>query len=99
MVQQIYVFSFAPRIPLDEVQGTLRLAVLAAEAIHGEADVLVDAVHNLDVNGRKCCIDAVTPAGRDLLRLFSSFVRREFGAGAFRIERVGTGQTDPAYSA
>ena len=33
-------------------------------------------------------IDAGTPVGRDLNRLFVGFVGREFGADAFTVERI-----------
>ena len=33
-------------------------------------------------------IDASTPVGRDLNRVFIGFLTREFGPGSFRVERV-----------
>ena len=35
-----------------------------------------------------CAIEAGTPVGRDINRLFLGFVSREFGQDAFRVERV-----------
>jgi hypothetical protein len=87
MASQTYSFSFNPDIPTDEVEDTLKLAIVAASAIHGESDVLVDAVHEFDAESRVCHIDGSTPAGRDLVRLFSGFLSREFGHGAFAVQR------------
>ena len=66
----------------------LLLAVLATESLHGEAQTRLDAAHYLDLTKRACVIDAGTPVGRDLNRLFTGFLNREFGAEAFDVERV-----------
>src|SRR4051794_1539904 len=89
MSDQTYEFRLGADVPVNEARDTLRLAVLAAEAVHGESDVAIDGAHHLDPKSRVCRIDAATPVGRDLARLFSGFLSREFGAHAFRVERVG----------
>jgi len=84
-----YRFEFDRSVPLEEVAGTLRLSVLAAEALHGEAVVALDAPHHLDARRRTCTVGGDTPAGRDLAKLFGNFVRREFGVEAVLVERLG----------
>ena len=91
MNQAEYRFVFDKTVALDEVAGTLRLSVLAAEALHGEAQVALDAPHHFDPRRRTCVVGAATQAGQDLAKLFGNFVRREFGAEAVRIERVAGG--------
>ncbi len=88
MIPRAYQFRFDPTLSIDDLRGTLRLSILATEAIHGAADVALDAAHQLDIKNRVCRIDGSTAAGRDLVRLFATFVRREFGANAVRFERV-----------
>lgn len=83
-----YHYRFIPEVPLDEIEATLLLAVFAAESLHGEAQVRLDAVHHLDKEQRACTIDAGTPVGQDFNRLFIGFISREFGADAFQVERV-----------
>jgi hypothetical protein len=40
---------------------------------------------------RTCVVDTGTEVGRDINRLFCGFLRREFGGGAFRVERLDGG--------
>lgn len=87
MAKDIYRYSFAPPVPWDEVEATLLLALWGAESLHRESQVRLDAAHLLDRTRRICVIDAGTPAGRDVNRLFIGYFRREFGDDTFRVER------------
>jgi hypothetical protein len=95
MTKDIYRYSFPPPVPLDEVEATLLLAIWGAESLHGESQVRLDATHLLDRDRRAVVIDAGSPAGRDVNRLFVGFVRREFGDDAFRVERLETRTHQP----
>jgi hypothetical protein len=75
-------------IPVDEVEDTLLLAILATEALRGESQVRLDARHYFDTKRRACVIDARTRVGRDLNRLFVGLLRHEFGTDAFQVDRV-----------
>jgi hypothetical protein len=88
MNKELYRYSFLPHVPLEEIEATLLLAVWGTASLHGEAQVRLDAAHFLDRDQRACVIDATTPVGRDINRLFVGFVQREFGNDAFRVERV-----------
>ncbi|MBI1900550.1 MAG: hypothetical protein HYS13_05485 [Planctomycetia bacterium] len=88
MPKDLYRYVFTPQVPTEEIEASLLLAGMAAESLHGEAQVRLDAAHYLDPDRRACVIDAGTPVGRDLNRLFVGFVSREFGPDAFRVERV-----------
>jgi hypothetical protein len=94
MTQDVYRYTFSNDVPTEEVEATLLLAVLAAESLHGEAQVLLDAAHFFDPERRACAIGAGTAVGRDVNRLFAGYLRHEFGPDAFTAERVGSGQTD-----
>lgn len=85
----VYRYAIPPGLPLEEIEGALLLAVLATESLHGKTQVRLDAFHLLDPDTQTCVIDASTPVGRDLNRLFAGFLRREFGADALTVERVG----------
>jgi hypothetical protein len=87
MSAEVYRYSFASSVPFEEIEASLLLAVMAAESLHGQAQVRLDAGHALDGDKRQLVIDAGTPVGRDLNRLFLGFVSREFGNDAFHIER------------
>jgi hypothetical protein len=88
MTRELYRYTFPPHVPLEDIEGTLLLALWGAESLHGETQVRLDAAHLLDRDRRACVIDAGTPVGRDVNRLFVGFVQREFGNEAFRVERV-----------
>jgi hypothetical protein len=88
-MSQSYHYSFSSDVPAEDLEATLLLAVVAAESLHGESDVRLDAGHAFDATARRCIIEATTPVGRDLCRLFTGFLRREFGDNAFRVERAG----------
>jgi hypothetical protein len=96
MTTATYRYAFAADVPVDEVGATLMLAVLAAEALHGEAQVLLDADSAWDPTRRVCVLDARTPVGVDLNKLFTAMAAREFGPAAFTVERVADKQRHAA---
>jgi len=90
MTETTYHYVFEPGVPQDEVEDTLVLAVLAVEALHGESQTRLDADHAVEWVTRSILIDAATTVGKDLNRLFTGLVVREFGAASFRVHRVPT---------
>jgi hypothetical protein len=84
----LYCYTFGPEAPREEIEASLVLALFAVESLHGAAQVRLDAVYTLDANGHECLVDATTDVGRALNRIFVGFLRREFGPGAFKVERV-----------
>jgi len=92
MSAEVYRYCFARSISFEEVKASFMLAIMATESLHGPAQVRLDAAHAIDAEKRLCVIDASTPVGRDINRLFVGFVSREFGEDAFRVERIETAQ-------
>ncbi len=88
MPTEIHRYSFDPAIVFEDVEASLLLAIFAAESLHGESQVRLDAAHAVDAEQRSCVIDASTQVGRDINRLFIGFVLREFGPDSFHVERV-----------
>jgi hypothetical protein len=88
MTQQLFRYSFQHDIPIEKIEATLVLAVLATESLHGEPEVRLDAAHFFDTDRRICVIDASTDVGRDLNRLLTGFLTREFGEDSFQLDRV-----------
>ncbi len=88
---------FMKRVPIDEVAGTLRLACLAAESLHGADRVRLEARYDIDRGARTVAIDMSSEAGKTLAVVFSGYARREFGEGSFEMSRTdGTRQQDAA---
>lgn len=88
MLKEIVRYKFDATVAVEDIEAAILLAIWGCEALHGEAQTRLDAAHYLDVGGRACVIDAGTAVGRDFSRLFLSFVRRECGEEAFRVERI-----------
>jgi hypothetical protein len=95
MADLIYRYTFQESVPVEEVEDTLVLAIIATESLHGEGQVLLDMVHTFDAPTRSCVIDAGTPVGRDVNKLFLGLVSREFGRGSFQVDRVAA-RPEPA---
>jgi len=88
MSRDVFKYEFRLPVEMTDIESSFLLALLATESLHGEAQVRLEAAHALDANRRTCAIDAGTPVGRDLNRLFVGFLRREFGDDAFRVRRA-----------
>ena len=87
MTKEFYRYTFKAHVPIEEIEASLILAIFATESLHGEAQVRLDAGHYLDPDRRACIVEAGTAAGKDLARIFTGFLRREF-AEAFTVERL-----------
>ena len=88
MSKALYRYQFPETAPIEEVEITLLLATFGVESLHGAVQARLDAAHAFDPEKRSCVIDASTPVGRDLNRLFAGFLRREFGDACFTVERL-----------
>lgn len=85
-IQQVR-FVFGPNVSMQEAEGTLRLAQIAAESLFGSDRVELEAPCASDRSARTIIIQAGTEAGRTLALIFLGYVRREFGADAVRVEQ------------
>ena len=85
---EVYRYQFESHIEMVEVEASLLLSTWATEALHGESQVRLDAGHALDEQKRKLVIDASTEVGKDLNRILTGFLQREFEPTDFSVERV-----------
>lgn len=88
MCPTAYRYRLVAPVPVEEFEASLVLAILAAESLHGEATVRLDAGYYFDPAKRACVIDAGTSVGRDVNKLFVKYACREFGEDAFTVERI-----------
>lgn len=88
MTKYLYRFAFSATPDMAEVEQTLLMAVLAVSCLHGPAAVRLDAGYALDHDKRILLVDASTPVGRDVTRVFAGLCAHEFGDGSFRVEAV-----------
>ena len=100
MNRELYRYNFNAKVPLQDVEESLLLAVLATESLHGRALIRLDASFCLDTGKRSCVVDAATEVGRAIARIFTGFLTREFGEEAFKVERIAAeSPISPAMSA
>jgi hypothetical protein len=88
MSREIHRYSFKASVPADEIENTLLLAVMAAEGLHGQSRVRLDATYFFDAEKHACVIDSGSDVGRDICRMFTGFAMREFGEAAFSVSRT-----------
>ena len=88
MTREVYRYTFAPGVPTEDIEASLLLAIWGTQSLHGEAQTRLDAGHAIGGPFGACVIDATTPVGNDLAKVFTAFLRREFGEDSFRIERL-----------
>jgi hypothetical protein len=88
MPSQVYRYRFLPTVEVADIEAALVLAILSIEHLHGEAAARLDARYYLDVDERRCVIDATSPIGVELNKLFAGSITRDAGPDAFAVERV-----------
>jgi hypothetical protein len=83
-----YRYRFGAAVPPEDIEASLLLAVASAESLYGETQVRLDVAYDFDPEAGTLVIDAATPAGRDVNRLFTGFVRTQLGEGMFFVDRL-----------
>ena len=96
MSRQARRYSFSASVPEDEIENTLALAVFAAEGLHGQSRVRLEATYCFVPEKHACVIDDASDVGRDICRMFTGFAIREFGEAAFAVSRVPDEETEVA---
>lgn len=94
MSHQTYEYRFDSNIPVQELEQTFMLSLLAVESIFGHSRVRMDGHFVFDKDGRRCKIDCSNDVGSHLARIFTGYATREYGEAAVRIE----GGQSPSFS-
>lgn len=84
----VYRFELDTSVPSLEAEMTLHLAMIAVEGLFGQAAVRLDTTYHVDEPRNAIIVDGTTDAGDALVRVFTSFLIREFGEDAFQVRRV-----------
>ena len=95
MARELYRYRFPSKIAIEDIESTFLLAIVGIESLHGEAQTRMDLSHTFDTTLRGCVIDASSLAGRNLARLFTGLLSREFGSDSFQVERIGAASPEP----
>ena len=88
MTANAYRYRFRESVDLRDAEETLHLAILAAAGIFGEARVRMDAGYAVDPTIGVIVVDASTLIGQVVACIFTAFISRKFGRGAFHVCRV-----------
>ena len=88
MIVQGYKYKFLSKAALEEAEKTLLLATLAAEGLHGENRVRMDAAYVVDQTLFTIVVDAATAVGEDIASIFTAFVAEELGQNKFFVRRL-----------
>ncbi len=89
-----YRFELEKGVDQEEAERTLQLAILGAEGLYGPARVRLDAWYRREPARRALVVDATTEVGAAVVRIFTSYLTREFGEESFSVRRL----PDPAPS-
>ena len=80
-----YQFKFCESVPIEAVEESMGLAILAIQSLHGESLTRLEARHHLDLEAARCVVDAQTGVGEDLARVFTGFCTHQFGPTGFTV--------------
>jgi hypothetical protein len=78
-------FTFDESVAMSEVAGTLALARLAAESLHGRERLEMEASASVDEQSRCVRISGASEVARSLAVIFLGYARHEFGTNAVRV--------------
>ncbi len=82
-----YCYTFNEQVDLEDVDSSLLLSVWACESLHGKAAIRLELKQTFDRSRRQLLIDATSEVGRDLNRILTGFLLREFRSEDFRVSR------------
>lgn len=88
MISEVYQYAFVETVSMDDVESTLQLALLSTTSLHGQTTTRLNARFAIDKDQRTCVIEAATPVGIDLNKLFVGYVTAELGQHVFQVRRV-----------
>lgn len=97
MTQNEHRFQFNPEVELQEAEATLRLSLLAAEGLYGEARLRTDVSYSVEPLRAAIRIEGDAPITDAVAQIYTSLLSHEFGRDAFTVRRSPAGQ--PATSA
>ena len=85
MSKTVYRFQFEDDVPLEEAETSLILAIIAAEALHGQPAVRLSLRYLFSEEKRACVIDGDNEVAHQVVLIFTQFLLRQFGDDAFQV--------------
>jgi hypothetical protein len=88
MSKTVYRYQFEREVPLEKAEATLIMAIIAAEALHGQAEVRLSMRYLFGDDKHACVIDGDNEVTRQLVLVFTQYLIHEFGEDAFQVTLV-----------
>src|SRR5262245_44383976 len=88
MRRELYRYGLDSADDYDECTRMLSDSLDSVEALHGVVAARLDARHSCDDANWRIVIDASTPVGKDLVRIFTGDLCKHLGETGFRVERI-----------
>lgn len=85
MSKTVYRFQFEEDVPLEEAETSLVLAIIAAEALHGQPAVRLSLRYLFSEEKRACAVTADNEVARQVVMIFIQFLLRQFDDDAFQV--------------
>jgi len=80
-------FQFTADVDLAEAESTLRLSLLAAEGLYGEAKVRTEVTYTVDPVRAEIRVSGSTAVAGASVQIYTSLLSHEFGRDAFTVRR------------
>ena len=80
-------FQFTADVDLAEAEGTLRLSLLAAEGLHGEAKVRTEVTFTVDPVRAEIRVAGSGVVTENVVQIYTALLTHEFGREAFTVRR------------
>lgn len=87
-VTRLIRYRFNERVPPEDVEASLVLAILTAETIHTPDELRESGGHAFDASTRTLVMAAEEPAALALNQIFQRLLEREFGPETFEVELI-----------
>lgn len=87
MSQIVDRYVAAPWVPVEDLEGTMSVALAAAEDLYGSHVMDRDVWRAFDASARSVWIDASREAGSAFSRIFAGLMKRSFGDAAVTLTR------------
>jgi hypothetical protein len=85
MTEVFRAFCFLPDISMDDVESAVVLATLAAEAIHGRAQVRLNGRFEIDTKRREVRFPRDSEIGDSIASVLTVLASQMFGEDAFQV--------------
>lgn len=87
MRDPVFRFQFTADVDLGEADSTLRLSLLAAEGLHGEARVRTEVTFAVDPVRAEIRVAGGGIVTEHVVQIYTSLLTHEFGREAFTVRR------------